>query len=167
MDSLVTFPHCCQLLVMLKAPGFFWNKTCIYAGLKLILPTVLTLSRTSHTETKTATPYRNTQVKWSITQRHSRYSVCEAFLFFVWSFRGQRMWTLRNSESLDSTVFLFHKGPTPGDFPRLECNILLHFPPLCSCPVIRCLSWILSSLLFYLLSSFHILLFHFYPVTLT
>lgn len=43
--------------------------------------------------------------------------------------RGQRMWTPRNWESLDSTVFLFHKGPTPGDFPRLECNMLL---PLCS-----------------------------------
>lgn len=40
---------------------------------------------------------------------------------------GQRMWTPRNRKSPDSTVF--HQGPTPGDFPRLECKMA---PSFCS-----------------------------------
>lgn len=42
---------------------------------------------------------------------------------------GQRMWTPRTTKSQDSTVFLFHQGPTPGDFPRSECNMA---PSFCS-----------------------------------
>lgn len=37
------------------------------------------------------------------------------------------MWTSRNTKSLDNTVLTFHQGPTPGDFPRLECNMAQSF----------------------------------------
>lgn len=50
---------------------------------------------------------------------------CHKSLFQIWvcSWEDrQRMWTPRTTKSRDSTAFLFHQGPTSGDFPRLQCN---------------------------------------------
>lgn len=93
------------------------------------------------------------------------------FQAWVWSWEDrQRMWTLRNREWPDRTVSLFHQGPSPRDFPRLECNAKLSLCPLLSLflPVyLVIVDPFLLSVHALLLHFFHILLLHSCCVTTT